>query len=466
MDNLASVLRFAAYLIGQAERPAAPRPMPSAGFWRGEPVNDARPSGTDPVLPRAGRLGDTEPIEALRAALDAAWAQCRVPVYLTSLKDERSIGLPARRAVGVSAGSHHQCHGVRNGARRRRCRRAGRIRLPDPAGAQSPACRASRGKASTRGLLPRDLAMHVVLPEVDGRIFAHAIAFKEQAAPPVAGFAPTVLRALPDRVDAPPISPPPGCELRQKPREQRRRRDHPCELSEPRRTTRQRRRSRYAAKPDRLVLDELCRQGYAIENVPASSAEMMQLLQRGPDQRSRGPRDAGRRRSLAACRLSRAGLRSLPSSIRDADRSAMGHARRTIRTSRRTLSPRPASIRQCHCRCAAGARLQHRSEEHGYHDPDLVPPHNYLAFYLWLRACLRLPTPIVHLGKHGNLEWLPGKSIGLSANCLPERCWAPLPHLYPFIVNDPGEGIQAKRRASAVIVDHLTPPTDPRRTAR
>ena len=65
---------------------------------------------------------------------------------------------------------------------------------------------------------------------------------------------------------------------------------------------------------------------------------------------------------------------------------------------------------------------------------------------------------VVHLGKHGNLEWLPGKSTGLSADCLPDAVLGPLPHLYPFIVNDPGEGIQAKRRASAVIIDHLTPP--------
>ena len=92
-----------------------------------------------------------------------------------------------------------------------------------------------------------------------------------------------------------------------------------------------------------------------------------------------------------------------------------------------------------------------------YHDPDLVPPHHYLAFYLWLRHEFRMHA-VVHLGKHGNLEWLPGKSTGLSIDCLPDAVLGPLPHLYPFIVNDPGEGIQAKRRASAVIIDHLTPP--------
>ena len=65
---------------------------------------------------------------------------------------------------------------------------------------------------------------------------------------------------------------------------------------------------------------------------------------------------------------------------------------------------------------------------------------------------------VIHMGKHGNLEWLPGKSLALSADCFPEAVLGPLPHIYPFIVNDPGEGTQAKRRASAVIVDHLTPP--------
>ncbi|MEM7207731.1 MAG: cobaltochelatase subunit CobN [Pseudomonadota bacterium] len=91
-----------------------------------------------------------------------------------------------------------------------------------------------------------------------------------------------------------------------------------------------------------------------------------------------------------------------------------------------------------------------------YHDPDLVPPHAYLAFYFWLREVWQSDA-IVHVGKHGNLEWLPGKGLALSQNCWPEIALGPMPHLYPFIVNDPGEGAQAKRRAQAVILDHLTP---------
>ncbi len=92
-----------------------------------------------------------------------------------------------------------------------------------------------------------------------------------------------------------------------------------------------------------------------------------------------------------------------------------------------------------------------------YHDPDLVPPHSYLAFYFWLRHIYQVDA-IIHVGKHGNLEWLPGKGLALSAQCWPDIVLGPMPHFYPFIVNDPGEGAQAKRRTQAVIIDHLMPP--------
>jgi cobaltochelatase CobN len=90
-----------------------------------------------------------------------------------------------------------------------------------------------------------------------------------------------------------------------------------------------------------------------------------------------------------------------------------------------------------------------------YHDPDLPPSHHYLAAYRWLAGNV---DAVVHLGKHGTLEWLPGKGLGLSAQCAPDAVLGDLPLVYPFIVNDPGEGTQAKRRAHATIVDHLVPP--------
>ncbi|MDX6257826.1 MAG: cobaltochelatase CobN [Frankiales bacterium] len=92
-----------------------------------------------------------------------------------------------------------------------------------------------------------------------------------------------------------------------------------------------------------------------------------------------------------------------------------------------------------------------------YHDPALPPSHHYLAAYRWLDREFGADA-VVHLGKHGTLEWLPGKGLGLSASCAPDAVLGDLPLIYPFIVNDPGEGTQAKRRGHATIVDHLVPP--------
>ena len=93
-----------------------------------------------------------------------------------------------------------------------------------------------------------------------------------------------------------------------------------------------------------------------------------------------------------------------------------------------------------------------------YHSPDLPPTPDYLAYYFWLQQIFKADA-IVHVGKHGNLEWLPGKSVALSAeSCFPAAILGTIPHFYPFIINDPGEGTQAKRRNHAIILDHLIPP--------
>ncbi|MBW8687095.1 cobaltochelatase subunit CobN [Chitinophaga rhizophila] len=93
-----------------------------------------------------------------------------------------------------------------------------------------------------------------------------------------------------------------------------------------------------------------------------------------------------------------------------------------------------------------------------YHSPDLPPTYNYLAYYFWVNYVFAADA-VVHVGKHGNLEWLPGKSVALSkTSCFPAVLLEPVPHFYPFIINDPGEGTQAKRRNHAVIIDHLIPP--------
>jgi cobaltochelatase CobN len=92
-----------------------------------------------------------------------------------------------------------------------------------------------------------------------------------------------------------------------------------------------------------------------------------------------------------------------------------------------------------------------------YHDPDLAPSHHYVAVYRWLEREFGAHA-VIHVGKHGNLEWLPGKNLGMSASCGTDAAIGSMPLIYPFLVNDPGEGTQAKRRAHATIVDHLVPP--------
>ncbi len=91
-----------------------------------------------------------------------------------------------------------------------------------------------------------------------------------------------------------------------------------------------------------------------------------------------------------------------------------------------------------------------------YHDPELSPPYYYLAFYKWIRDVFKADA-VVHVGKHGSLEWLPGKAVGLSEECYPDIAISDLPNIYPYIINDPGEGTQAKRRSYCCIIDHLTP---------
>ena len=92
-----------------------------------------------------------------------------------------------------------------------------------------------------------------------------------------------------------------------------------------------------------------------------------------------------------------------------------------------------------------------------YHSPDLAPTHHYLGFYRWLDTVWGADA-VVHVGKHGTLEWLPGKGVGLSSGCYPDAALGDMPLVYPFVVNDPGEGTQAKRRAHATVIDHLLPP--------
>ncbi len=310
-------------------------------------------------------------------------------------------------------------------------------------------------RADPHGLQPRDMAMLVALPEVDGRIISRAISFKGLGQRSALTQSDVVeYQGVPDRIAF-------VCELAQR----------WCRL---RTLANADKRvalilANYPTREGRLgngvgldtpasvigILQRLATEGYRVENIPADGDALMQLLKEGvtndPEQWALRPA----RQSLPLADYL-AFFAGLPQANRDAITARWGvpEADPMLRQGRFMIAGLRLGQLFVGIQPARGYQLDALAN---YHDPDLVPPHHYLAFYLWLRQSWASDA-IVHVGKHGNLEWLPGKSVALSEECWPELVFGPLPHLYPFIVNDPGEGSQAKRRAQAVIVDHLMPP--------
>ncbi|WP_439572071.1 cobaltochelatase subunit CobN [Phreatobacter sp.] len=312
--------------------------------------------------------------------------------------------------------------------------------------------------ASARGLNPSDLAMTVVLPELDGRIIAGPVAFK---ASPAGGEAragePSVLRHDAAQMAAAAARAAALVRLRRTP--VRDRRVAIILANYPNRDGR-------LANGVGLDTPQSCadailameRHGYGVGSAPRTGAALMGLLTAGPTNALGKARDAAGfagavRWPLADYRAALAGLSPRLRAALDArwgdasnDPHGVGEA---IELALHRFDNLVVGIQP-----SRGYDIDPAAT---FHDPDLVPPHRYVATYLWLRQAFGAHA-LVHFGKHGNLEWLPGKSTGLSQDCWPAALIGPLPHVYPFIVNDPGEGVQAKRRASAVIVDHLTPP--------
>ncbi|MBR0698171.1 cobaltochelatase subunit CobN [Bradyrhizobium lablabi] len=451
VDNAGLALRFAAHLTGYGERPPSARPMPAAGFWRGEPRTSAQPNAVIIFYRALVSGGDTAGIDALCLELRRRGLN-PIGIYLTSLKDKRSLAFlraalaafPPDIVVNATAFATAKAgdsSGVLSG-----------VGCPVLQVALAGISRKT-WEASRRGLNPRDLAMHVVLPEVDGRIFANAIAFKEPG-PSLGPFTPTTYVAAEDRIQATAELALGWVKLRQTPRADRR--VAIVLANYPNRDGRLA--NGVGLDTPQSLIELLCAMasaGYDIHDAPPTAADAMRLLQAGPtnDLVDRAARSGGVSWPLAEYE---AAFSTLPLKVREAVTTQWGSPANdpcvvgdVIR-----LGLHPFGNVVIGVQPARGYNIDPKAT---YHDPDLVPPHHYLAFYLWLRGVFAMHA-IVHLGKHGNLEWLPGKSTGLSAECMPDAVLGPLPHLYPFIVNDPGEGIQAKRRTSAVIIDHLTPP--------
>lgn len=289
---------------------------------------------------------------------------------------------------------------------------------------------------SDRGLSPADLAMHVVLPEVDGRLFAGLVSFKTVAKrDPDLQFSRFAHRADLERVAAVVARVMGWLRLAQTPVDQRR---LAVILST------------YPGRPHQMA------HAVGLDALASTEGLLADLGAAGYGARSCALAPALQRDTLAwPLQDYLAALTGLPDPLRGALQDAWGA---------------PEDDPACRngafhfAATTAGDVLVALQPERGevalrdgeYHDLSRVPRHGYVAFYLWLRA--QGLHAMLHMGAHGTLEWLPGKSVALSAACWPEALAGDLPVIYPFIVNDPGEAAQAKRRIGALTVGHLPPP--------
>jgi cobaltochelatase CobN len=312
----------------------------------------------------------------------------------------------------------------------------------------------SAWRESPRGLGARDLAMNVALPEVDGRLFTRAIAFKaSERFDQRTECGIVVPKVAPDRVAIVADLAAGWARLRRTPTAER----HVALVL-----------ANYPNRDGRIgngvgldtpasaaaILGALRVAGYAVEGAPETGAAMMDIMVSGVTN-ARGAADRPGEIALAMVDYL-AAFEGLPGSIRAAVTGRWGVPAEDpfVRDGAFRLAVHRFGNVVVAVQPARGYNIDPKTS---YHDPALVPPHGYLAFHIWVNRLFGAHA-VVHVGKHGNLEWLPGKALALSDACFPEVCAGAVPQLYPFIVNDPGEGTQAKRRIGAAIVDHLTPP--------
>ncbi|MCP6695941.1 MULTISPECIES: cobaltochelatase subunit CobN [Pseudomonas] len=310
-------------------------------------------------------------------------------------------------------------------------------------------------QASEQGLGARDLAMHIALPELDGRIITRPISFKDLAWRSERSQSDVVCyRAQPERMDFVAELARRWCDLAQLPNAQKR-----VALIL----------ANYPTRDGRIgngvgldtpaaalnILRALQAQGYPVAPLPDSGTALIQALLGGV---SNDLDSLDLRPCMQSMALDDylAAFAALPEANQMAVRERWGEPSQDpmFRSGRMMIAGLRYGLTFVGIQPARGYQLDQSAV---YHDPDLVPPHGYLAFYFWLRHGFAADA-LIHVGKHGNLEWLPGKGVGLSDSCWPDALLGPLPNIYPFIVNDPGEGAQAKRRTQAVIIDHLMPP--------
>ncbi|MCP9833165.1 MULTISPECIES: cobaltochelatase subunit CobN [unclassified Cyanobium] len=459
--NLRLLLRTLAALLA-GERPAPPCPTPAADplpqDWRDDPG-----SRVGVILYRAlWQAGDLALMEALLAALRGRGLAPRA-LWVSSLRD----GAVQRGVADLLGREQVQAVLCGTGFASVSFEEAGlgaplweRLGVPVLQVLCSGRSREAWQQSSI-GLAPLDLSLQVALPELDGRLTTRVGAFKERSCTSD-NLATALHRYEPDRERLDWIAQLTGAWTRLRLTPAPERRVALVLANYPNRN------SRLAngvgldtPASAALMLGWLAEAGYDLGTPADRPADGDALIHRLLEGRSNDP-ESGHRPPLDHLPLAtyRAWYATLPVEGRqrleavwgppDADAGleagggGPGFPVRGLRFGQVLLLIQPE-------------RGYDRDPSLSYHSPDLPPTHAYLAQYLWLRQSFGAQV-VVHVGKHGNLEWLPGKGLGLSQDCFPEWALGPLPHLYPFIVNDPGEGSQAKRRAQAVILDHLTPP--------
>jgi cobaltochelatase CobN len=450
-ENLDNALGYAAHLIGQGNVPAEPAPLPRFGLYAARQRVVGHPRAALVFYRSHLQSGAVAPVEALLDALDAQGLDASA-LYVTSLKDADCADFVARTLGDGKAE-------IVLNATAFAVAQTGAPHTPGPLEASgapvlqviASGMREEAWQASPRGLTPPDLAMHVVMPEIDGRIHARAVSFKADLGRDALTEAPRVVyQPQSDRIAYAARLAANWVRLRRKTPQERR-----VLLVLANAPGRDGRLANGVGLDTPASVVAICHAlraaGYDVSGAPESAAELMARLVSGPTHAAKG--EGGEVWPLSGYAQALAALPpGLAQAVRsrwgapEADGFAKGAALRLPlhRFGNLTLMVQPS-------------RAPGDLSRAVYHDTQLVPPHGYVAAYLWAREIFQADA-VVHVGKHGTLEWLPGKANALSRECWPEVLLGPVPHLYPFIVNDPGEGLQAKRRASAVILDHLTPP--------
>jgi cobaltochelatase CobN len=448
-ENLRALLRRLATYAGYSFPAQVPRALPRmGGYLPGtgavslDQLCAASGRAVVPILfYRALLAADTAPIDSLCGAL-AARGLAPAPLFVPSLKDSEASAFVRdalqRLAPAVVVTTTAFAAGGDG--------EASALDATDAPILQGVIATTRRAawQESPRGLGPADLAMHVVLPELDGRVLLGAIAFKDPLpADDALGFTAFASRPEPDRIAIVADRVAALVRLRRLPRGERRvailMPDYPAAGG----------RTGYAVGldvPQSIValLSDLAAAGYDVRDRTENSRALLKQLELG-----------AREPALSLAGYSRL-LAELPAEIGRRITAAWGD---------RENDP---DFRDGAFRFRAGrfgnilvALPPERGNVHerraSYHDPALPPRHALIAFGLWLRHSFKADL-LLHMGAHGTLEWLPGKAVALTGACFPEAVVGPLPVIYPFIVSNPGEAAQAKRRIAAVTIGHLPPP--------